>query len=130
MPTSIFALCDCVRFRPLVDAALAWRQAASRSSPIRSPPARGPSGLAGRRQPAGMHAGCAPPRTLPSPPRVVFSERRQYTVARAILQPRQLLVLMDFTSTMTAVKPEAGVVVQDYIFRARVLPRGRSARPS
>jgi hypothetical protein len=45
----------------------------------------------------------------------VFSQRHQYILMRSNLRPRQLLVLMDFTSASLADKPGAGTVVQDCI---------------
>ena len=45
----------------------------------------------------------------------VFSQRHQYILMWCNLRPRQLLVLMDFTSAPLADKPGAGTVVQDCI---------------
>ena len=47
---------------------------------------------------------------------------------RCNLRPRQLLVLMDFTSTMTVDKPGAGVYIQDCILVIEYLESGRRVR--
>jgi hypothetical protein len=46
---------------------------------------------------------------------VAFSQRRQYTMTRSMLQPRRLVVLMDFTGIPTLDKPGATLYIQDCI---------------
>ena len=56
------------------------------------------------------------------------SQRHQYELSRSNLQPKRLLVLMDFTSAQLSTKPGGDKIVQDCIIVAEYIEHGQLQR--